>query len=156
MSKTTIAGFDGVLVANSDGTITFHFSEGGKLTGPDREGIEECLTAMHNARERRARWPKDTKQAMTILALMFPTLRDADGIRPWDPEKLISWLNGPAPGSGARSAGRFVLGVWNSSTDWTEHGLAPPGRFDLFEALAVWDDTHREALQAWVSAPFWP
>jgi hypothetical protein len=31
-----------------------------------------------------------------------------------------------------------------------------PARFDLFGALAVWDDAHHAAFLQWVEAPFWP
>ncbi len=95
---------------------------------------------------------------MTALALLFPSLAEAGdiGIAPWEPEHLIAWLNGPAPGSGGKWAGRFCLGVWNSGTDWGELGLAAPGRFDVFEAMACWDRAHVQAMLTWLEAPFWP
>lgn len=91
---------------------------------------------------------------MTALGKLFPTLQDAPGVDPWDVDALVAWLNGPAPGAGASAAGRFLLGVWNSRIDWTELGLAAPGRFDLFEALSVWDREHVAAFMEWVDAPF--
>jgi hypothetical protein len=36
---------------------------------------------------------------MTALALSFPTLRDADGVNPWDAERLEAWLRSGAPGT---------------------------------------------------------
>jgi hypothetical protein len=155
MRTTTLAGFAGDLTDNSNGTVTFCYDDG-KITGPDAESIEEMLSQIRTQRERRARWPKDTTHALTRLAKMFPTLADAPGIDPWNVEAFIAWLNGPAPGAGASAAGRFILGVWNTRTDWTECGLAPPGCFDVFEGIAVWDDAHRAAFQAWIDAPFWP
>jgi hypothetical protein len=158
-TKTTLAGYTGELTDNHDGTVTFAYSDeadrGSRVTGP-REHLEKMLAQIRDQRARRARWPKDTSQALIKLAKMFPSLEDAPGIDPWDVDTFIKWLNGPAPGAGASAAGRFILGVWNNHTDWTELGLAPPGRFSVFEGLAVWDHAHVAAFQAWVDAPFWP
>lgn len=87
---------------------------------------------------------------MTALAASFPTLRDARGVSPWEPERLEAWLLSGAPGHGARCAGRFVLSVWNSYHEWSS------GRFDLHEALGCWDEQHRRAFLAWSSRPWWP
>jgi hypothetical protein len=87
---------------------------------------------------------------MTALAESFPTLRDADGVRPWDAQRLEAWLLSGAPGHGASCAGRFVLSVWNSYDEWRS------GRFDLHEALGCWDDKHRRAFLAWSVQPWWP
>jgi len=51
---------------------------------------------------------------MTALAQSFPVLISADGVRPWDAERLETWLCSGAAGHGAKCAGRFVLSVWNS------------------------------------------
>jgi hypothetical protein len=87
---------------------------------------------------------------MSALALSFPTLRDADGLCPWDPLRFQCWMRSGAPGHGAKCAGRFVLSVWNPSTRWR------CGTFDLHDALWCWDDKHRGAFLAWVRAPWWP
>ena len=87
---------------------------------------------------------------MTALALSFPTLADADGVGPWDPDRLEAWLRSGAPGHGAQCAGRFVLSVWNSYHEWA------CGRFDLHEALGCWDAKHRSAFVAWIAKPWWP
>jgi hypothetical protein len=129
--------------------------QGGNLTG-DREHVERYIKMMEEQRALRARWPEDTREAMTALCQKFPTLRDADGVEPWDVDRFVDWLNGPAPGTGASLAGRFVLGVWNGETDWTEFGLAPPGKFDMYRAIANWDEQHMAAFVSWVIAPFWP
>ena len=86
---------------------------------------------------------------MTTLAQSFPTLRVADGVSPWDAERLEAWLMSGAPGHGAKCAGRFVLSVWNSYHTWA------CGHFDLHEALGCWDDKHRSAFARWVTAPWW-
>ncbi len=64
--------------------------------------------------KRRELWGDIGPGAMTRLAKMFPTLREADGVEPWDAMRLLEWLCGPAPGTGARWAGLFVLGVARS------------------------------------------
>lgn len=125
------------------------------ITGP-RWVVEKVIASIEKQEARRARWPKDLRAAMTALCKKFPTLADADGIDPWDVHRFMAWLNGPAPGSGASLAGRFVLTVWNRDTDWTECGLGPPGRFNVVHAIGVWDDEHRAAFSEWVEAPFFP
>jgi hypothetical protein len=45
---------------------------------------------------------------------------------------------------------RFVLAVWDPAAEWKS------GRFDLMEALRVWDEEHREAFLAWAEDPWWP
>lgn len=87
---------------------------------------------------------------MATLAQSFPTLRDAPGIQPWDPERLDTWAVGPAPGHGAFCAARFVLAVWNSTDEWQ------CGTFDVMEALACWDREHRAAFLEWAREPWWP
>lgn len=128
----------------------------GTLTG-DRRAVELYIAAIEKQKGLRARWPEDTRKAMSVLCKRFPTLADADGVEPWDVHRFVAWLNGPAPGSGAALAGRFVLGVWNPETDWTEElGLRPPGKFELFRAVGLWDEAHMAAFVSWIIAPFWP
>jgi hypothetical protein len=87
---------------------------------------------------------------MEELALSFHGLRAADGVRPFDAETLDAWACGPAPGSGALNAARFVLSVWNSRAKWR------CGRFDVVDALSCWDAEHRAAFLAWAQEPCWP
>src|SRR5262245_44215047 len=87
---------------------------------------------------------------LTALALSFPTLRGADGVSPWDAERLEAWLTSGTPGHGARCAGRFVLSVWNPYCEWK------CGSFELHEALGCWDNKHRDAFSAWCAQPWWP
>lgn len=89
-------------------------------------------------------------RGMRLLAVSFPTLSQAEGTRPWNPERLDAWAAGPVPGSGARYAARFVLAVWNGSGSWK------CGRFDVVDAFAAWDRAHREAFLAWAAKPWWP
>jgi hypothetical protein len=90
-----------------------------------------------------------TRDRMTELALRFPSMRGAPGVNPWDPEKLVYWGAGGAS-SGERRTARFLLTVWNRYAEWEI------GRFDIFEALNVWDLPHREAFLLWAADPWWP
>jgi hypothetical protein len=83
------------------------------------------------------------------LALSFPTLRRAPGVYPWAAPQLDAWAAGPAPGDGALDAARFVLAVWDNHHSWR------CGRFDVVEALSVWDAPHRGAFLTWVARPWW-
>lgn len=88
---------------------------------------------------------------MAKLAASFPTLKDAPGVAPFEPRALDRWASSsPAVTSGSLAAARFVLSVFNPSTAFE------CGRFDLHEALSVWDADHRAAFLAWATAPWWP
>ncbi len=87
---------------------------------------------------------------MEHLAQSFPSLRRAVGIAPWDALLFESWAAGPAPGSGALHAARFMLSVWDSSHAWAS------GPFSFVDAWAAWDDKHRDALLRWAADPWWP
>jgi hypothetical protein len=128
--------------------VTARRGADGEWTGhPD--AVREAIASVKAASERARRWPQtpegyvDTCAAMTVLARSFPVIaRDADGIAPWDVDRFLFWLCGPAPSSGALHAGRFLLSVWNPSTDWIEQarekgidGAGAAKRFDLFDAV---------------------
>ncbi len=86
---------------------------------------------------------------MTAFALTFPSMQHALGVKPWDALELDRW------GSGSRSHGervtaQLLLSVWDSSTEWT------CGRFNLMEALRIWDAEHHQAFLKWVANPWWP
>lgn len=83
------------------------------------------------------------------LALCFPTLSAAGGVRPWNPREFDRWACGPAPGHGAKHSAHFVLAVWNNNIDWR------CGRFDVVEALSIWDEAHQAAFLAWCAKPWW-
>lgn len=98
------------------------------------------------------------------LLLALPTLTNKDApIEPWDATVFLRWLCSTGMSHGELLAGRLVLGVWNSNTDWVEQakklGLPAPlaaKRFDLLEAAGVWDNDHLEALRAWLEHPEFP
>ena len=52
----------------------------------------------------RERWGEDDATRMTLLCRSFPTLREADGVEPWDPHGFLSWLASPEAGRAAHHA----------------------------------------------------
>ena len=98
---------------------------------------------------------------MTALARSFPELRRAAPLDPFAPEVLDAYACSGV-GHGASCAARFVLSVWSGDTGALDIGRESPAwvwqcqRFDLHEALQCWDEGHRAACVAWVSAPWWP
>lgn len=98
------------------------------------------------------------------LAVLFPSLRRAPGMRPWNVDKFLHWAASGVLSHGEVLAAKFVLAVWNPSTDWEgiarEKGLLEDDehftRFDLFEAMNVWDQEHRSAALTWIERPFFP
>lgn len=116
--------------------------------------------SIQRQRTQRARWPEDYREAMSVLANLFPTMRGVPGTNPWNVEKLIAWMNTGAPTSGSWSAAMFLLGVWNPRTAWNKEGVrmrkGATGKFDFFSALGCWDEEHHAAFMEWVANPFWP
>ncbi len=98
------------------------------------------------------------------LVASLPSLRKkAAPVSPWDATRFLRWLCTTPLSHGELLAGRFVLGVWNRSTDWVAEakteGLPSPEaatRFDVLEAAALWDDAHLAALRAWLERPSFP
>lgn len=90
---------------------------------------------------------------MSSLALSFPALQNAPGASPWDQHKLDSWAT-TAISHGERCTAQFVLSVWGHTT--IKNCPWKCGPFDFIEAFSVWDDTHRNAFQAWLRDPWWP
>lgn len=84
------------------------------------------------------------------LALTFPTLRDAPGVNPWDPDRLAAWAKSAAS-SGGRHAAAFVLGIYARALP---SALGVP--FDFHRAVETWDAEHLAAFQAWAADPWWP
>jgi len=130
--------------------------KGGVITGPDDASVRELIVNMEQSAAKRARWPEDGPLAMTALAKLLPSMRDVPGTDPWNADELIAWCRTGAPTSGSGWAARFLLSVWNPSTNWNEYGLPGAGKFDLMEAWPVLDDAHQAAIMRWLDAPFWP
>ncbi|HZU97892.1 MAG TPA: hypothetical protein VFF73_14415 [Planctomycetota bacterium] len=88
-----------------------------------------------------------TRMFMEQLALSFPTLRQANGTKPFEPALLEAWACGPEATSGGLYAAQFVLGVYNCFGEWR------CGRFDLFRAVSTWDPEHAKAFAKWADDP---
>jgi len=86
-----------------------------------------------------------TADRMTALAESFPSLHGKRGIRPWEPEVFMNWLEkSPEVTSGSGAAGKFICHVWNHYFNG----------FDLSE-LHHMDNEHLAAWQAWAADPWW-
>jgi len=125
------------------------------------------------ARMQHDQWGEGNASRMTKLARSFPTLEDADGVEPWNPEVLIAWACDSGIDEDGTHALRFVLQVWRPTHDWrTEaasvllqrghslrnaHGISSAFMpFNIVSALASWDYLHQAAFLAWVGVPFFP
>jgi hypothetical protein len=115
------------------------------------------------------RWGSDPAERMERLCRAFPTLRGQPGTSPWNAMHLLEWLcTGGGVTTGSHHAARFVLQVWNSSTDWGALAMKTPEKeglglasvelsaFNVVQALAVWDSDHESAFRHWCELPFWP
>lgn len=104
-------------------------------------------------------WGKTGGEAILKLARSFSSLANLER---WDSLALLRTL--PTASHGERLSAQFVLGVWNPYTDWAKVARAERikgdraafGRFDLIEAIGVWDPAHVEAAMAWMRQPFYP
>lgn len=63
-------------------------------------------------------------KTMQELVAAFPTLRNAEGVNPWDVDQFLIWaLTRHRGGGGAAHAIRFCLNVYNPSCDWAGYVL---------------------------------
>jgi len=106
-------------------------------------------------------WPE--AERFQGIASSFPALRGVPGVEPWHPIVLLRWICDGGHSHGEVLAARFLLGVWNTSTDWVElaEELASPypdaaKRFDVFEAFQTWDEGQRAAFVAWAGDAYFP
>ncbi len=86
---------------------------------------------------------------MSTFALSFLSLRGAPEVKLWDANTLDQWAAETALSHGELVTARFVLAVWNPDHPWRS------GRFDVMEALGIWDADHHQAFLAWVAEPWW-
>ena len=70
----------------------------------------------------------------------FPSLSNARGIMPWDPNQLDIWASEFGRDEQALHSARFILERWNSGFAWE------CGKFDPKVALEIWDKIHRRAF----------
>ena len=101
-----------------------------------------------NAQEIAPVRPISRSQRLSALARSFPSLREADGVAPFEPRVLEKWACASATNDYARHAACLVLHLYNARTPWKI------GRFDVLQAMRAWDDDHRLAFLAWVKEPF--
>ncbi len=128
------------------------------------EAVEVYALGRARGERRRVTWGDEGRASMTRLAKLFPSLNQAPGVEPWDVDELLRWAASGVLSHGEVLAAKFVLSVWNPGTDWEEiareDGLLEDGqwfrRFDLFEAMNVWDQEHRSAALTWIELPFFP
>lgn len=83
--------------------------------------------------------------AVAELANMFPSLREAPGLDPFEELRFEDWTKTEASAA-AKHAARLVLSAWENE----------PHSFNLTEAFQDWDDEHREAYVAWFWRPLMP
>jgi len=87
-----------------------------------------------------------------VLALTFPSLRRAEGIVPWDPQRLWRWASRGTTSFEASAAAEFILAL--AGADFLGSDLASLTR--LLCAFSTWSDGDRAAFFAWARAPWWP
>ncbi|MCA9191114.1 MAG: hypothetical protein KDB03_05120 [Planctomycetales bacterium] len=74
------------------------------------------------------------------IAEMFPSLNKAEGIWPWNPERLDVWATEFERNEVEIHSARYVLRTWNPDTEWA------CGIFDQNAALKCWDQSHQLAF----------
>lgn len=139
----------------------------GEYTG-DPEAIARHAGAYRSAATRAERrrkvWGENGGSSMARLANLFPSVRGVPGTDPFDALALLRWAVSTGASHGEILAAKFLLSVWNPGIDWEktarEHNLITTGqkfsRFDLFEAMNVWDQIHIKAFLTWIELPFFP
>lgn len=92
---------------------------------------------------------EESNRRITELARRIPTLRAfVASMRSWNADLLDQWAV-CGRSHGEKCAAQFILAVWNPGHEWIS------GRFDVMEALRIWDDAHRAAFLAWAEDPWW-
>jgi len=86
---------------------------------------------------------------MSNFACSFHLLQSAVEGKPWDADALDCWAAETPLSHGEQVTARFVLAVWNPNHSWK------CGKFDLMEALRIWDAEHHAAFLAWAREPWW-
>lgn len=100
---------------------------GGVVVGTDRAKVEQAAKDINAQRQREREterlFPGERKEKIAALCKLFPTLATDvafRGIEPWNVDKFLLWAVKGSHCSGEVHAIRFVLSVWNPSTDWIE------------------------------------
>ena len=71
-----------------------------------------------------------------------------NGVDPWNAIELDRSFNGASHGEKCTIA--FLLNVWSPGDKWN------CGKFDMIDAMGVWDDDQLAAFRSWVNNPWWP
>jgi hypothetical protein len=144
---------------------------GGVITG-EAAVVEHVIDELELQRSKLAatkeKWGTGDER-MVRLCHAFPTLRGVPGTDPWNALRFLEWLcTSGGVTTGSKHAGRFVLQVWNPSTDWGALAMQPLAEeglglkdvelapFNVVQALAAWDSDHERAFCDWAELPFWP
>ncbi len=80
------------------------------------------------------------ESTIVLIAESFPSLAVADGVSPWNPNRLDVWASEFGRADDAVHAARFLLRLWNLNCDWE------CGRFDAQVAIRIWDRVHRRVF----------
>lgn len=85
-----------------------------------------------------------TDTAFLELGVRFPSLEQAPGLSPWNPNQLDIWAAEQSPNRNAVHAARFLLNLWMPTQQWQ------CGHFVADDAIRDWDRAHRRAFLDWV------
>ncbi len=95
----------------------------GFISGPSQEAVDQLAAELERRavqdREREKLFPGDGREQMAALARLFPSLNSVVSDR-WDTNRFLAWFVTTGGSGGACHAARFLLNVWNPSTDWRE------------------------------------
>lgn len=81
-----------------------------------------------------------TESKIVLIADTFPSLAKAEGVWPWNPNRLDLWASELGRTAEAVHSARFLLRLWNAECDWE------CGRFNAQAAIRIWDRIHRRAF----------
>ena len=81
-----------------------------------------------------------TELGMSQFAELFPSLKNAEGIWRWSPDRLDNWAAEFGCTENELHSARYLLNLWNPENDWT------CGCFDQNVASKAWDSKHREVF----------
>lgn len=81
-----------------------------------------------------------SESQLEILASRFPSLKEARGVSPWNPNQLDIWASEFGRDLNAFHTAKYLLAIWNAHNGWE------CGPFDAKAAIQVWDRAHRRAF----------
>ncbi len=146
--RTCVGGDDPVSEAEFDAWLK-SFGDVGEFDEQDFPRYRRCMAAYEAFADRSSYVQYlpllGPNPDVTELAHMFPSLRDAPGLEPFDEGRFETWMQEEASVQ-ARHAARLVLSVWENV----------PQAFNLTDAFRDWDDEHREVYVAWFQRPLMP